>query len=306
MALTYKGRVIEAEGWGTRAANDRAPIWSLSKSITAACVGSLVDEGLLSFESPLGRYLPGLRPATAAITVAQLITHRSGLPGHTPFGPLTSAVNLELSVRLPEEIPFAAIAVAMRNVAPTTPTGAGFAYSNLNYLFLGQLIETVAQQPYVEVCNARLLRPAGIRDAGLDPRWGALLWSTGGWLLSPAEYLAFAATIAPGGSAGPKARAFLRDVPIRGAPARDPLSYYSLGVLWQPSTTGPMISHNGSWFWRHVGTVRSIDEDAGSQFRWWPNGLAWCATYAGVSLDSNPDAYSRLVTAIARLRGAVG
>lgn len=298
MVVMRGDAVLAAEGWGARTASDRAPVWSLSKSITAACVASLADDGLLALDAPLGRYLPGLRPETAAITPGQLITHRSGLPGRTAFGPLTQAVARLLMVRPPERVRFDDVAPLMLDLVPEAPVGAGFRYSNLNYFFLGQLIEAVARLPYAEACNARLLRPAGVRDAGLDPRWGQLLWSTGGWFLSPAEYLAFAATLGSGRSA----RAFLT-TPL---PQADPMAGYTLGMIWQESASGPLMLHNGSWFWHQAEALAPIDEDAGSQFRLWPEGVSMAATFDGVSLDSDGAGFSALSHAIGRVRGAPG
>lgn len=296
IVVTRGREVLAAEGWGTRRAEDRAPVWSLSKSITAACVASLADDGLLALDAPLGRYLPGLRPAAAAITPGQLIKHRSGLPGRTAFGPLTEAVARLLMVRPPERVGFDDLAPLMLDLVPDAPAGAGFRYSNLNYFFLGQLIEAVAKRRYAEVCNERLLRPAGIVGAGLDPRWGKLLWSTGGWSLSPSEYLAFAADFGSRGAA----RAFLTS-PL---PPPEPMADYTLGMIWQNGASGPLMLHNGSWFWHQPGALSPIDEDAGSQYRLWPEGVAMAATFDGLSLDSDGAGFAALSHAIGRVRGA--
>src|SRR4029077_17682374 len=53
-------------------------IASMSKPITAACIGILVDEGKLAFDDPVEKYLPEF--AGRGITIRQVLSHTSGLP----------------------------------------------------------------------------------------------------------------------------------------------------------------------------------------------------------------------------------
>jgi CubicO group peptidase (beta-lactamase class C family) len=81
-------RLIFSAGYGGRGANERVPVWSLSKVITAVCIASFIKEGRLGLNDPIG---PLLKPAFARfgepederltrVTVAQILSHRSGIP----------------------------------------------------------------------------------------------------------------------------------------------------------------------------------------------------------------------------------
>ena len=58
-------------------------VWSTTKGLSAACIACLVDAGLVDYEAPVARYWPEFAQAGKAnITVAQVLSHQAGLPGH--------------------------------------------------------------------------------------------------------------------------------------------------------------------------------------------------------------------------------
>jgi CubicO group peptidase (beta-lactamase class C family) len=85
LAVMAGDTFLGAFGYGARGAEEPAPLASLSKAITAACVGTLVDAGRLSYATPLGEVLGAVfrergEPKNGRvkdITVGQLVTHRS-------------------------------------------------------------------------------------------------------------------------------------------------------------------------------------------------------------------------------------
>ncbi len=94
IAIVAGGEVVYARGFGKRDLEGDLPmtadslfaIGSTTKAMTATVLGMQVDEGMLEWDEPLMRYLPGFRLAdamiTARITPRDLLTHRSGLPRH--------------------------------------------------------------------------------------------------------------------------------------------------------------------------------------------------------------------------------
>ena len=86
LATMKNGVVVKSFGYGNLQASQHAQIASLSKAVTAVCVAHLVDEGRLSFSAPLGMVQTIKKlgePVDArfkAITIEQLLKHRSGLP----------------------------------------------------------------------------------------------------------------------------------------------------------------------------------------------------------------------------------
>ena len=89
-------RTILHEAYGERDREEKLPmergtifnIRSMTKPLTGVAVQMLVDEGKLRLDDPVGRYLPGFdNDKSKAITIQQLLEHRSGLPLTNLIGP---------------------------------------------------------------------------------------------------------------------------------------------------------------------------------------------------------------------------
>jgi D-alanyl-D-alanine carboxypeptidase len=110
-------------------------VGSISKPFVATMVLQLVDEGRVALDEPLSTYLPDT-PIGAAVTIRALLSHRSGLPNYTDVGStLDDALANRSRTFSPDEI-LASVAA----IPPDEPD-QHFAYSNTNYILLGQLIE---------------------------------------------------------------------------------------------------------------------------------------------------------------------
>jgi D-alanyl-D-alanine carboxypeptidase len=148
--------------------DDEWHLGSCTKAMTATLVARLVEQGFLSLDDTMARIFPGIaarmHPEFHAMTVAQLLTHTSGLP------PLTS----------PEELPAfeaviatgkgvraqrAAIAVHYLSRPPKTRVGE-FAYSNLGYTLLGAIVESRTGRSWEDLVTEEIWKPLGIQDAG--------------------------------------------------------------------------------------------------------------------------------------------
>ena len=94
VALVRDGETVLAEGFGLRdvarglpmTADTLAAIGSCSKAFTATVLAVLADEGRLTWDTPVVDLLPAFRlhdpVASARVTVRDLLSHRTGLPGH--------------------------------------------------------------------------------------------------------------------------------------------------------------------------------------------------------------------------------
>ncbi|MEU6500461.1 serine hydrolase domain-containing protein [Streptomyces californicus] len=136
-------------------------IGSQTKTFTAAVVLQLVDEGKVSLDAPIADFLPGVVSGNGydgtRITVRHLLQHTGGL---APFAP-------QVVIDQPPSNPDGTydLAVLVRkglSHAPVSAPGAGFAYSNTNYLVLGMLIEKVTGRPVHENVTRRVIEPLGL------------------------------------------------------------------------------------------------------------------------------------------------
>ncbi|MEU7485586.1 serine hydrolase [Streptomyces sp. NPDC042319] len=150
---------------------------SLTKTFIATVVLQLTAEHRLSLDDTVGRLLPGLAPGATdprGITVRELLDHTSGLYNYT--------VDPELSAEL-RGAGFSAhrydtytsdelLRIALSH-APAEAPGARYAYSNTNYLVLGQIIEAVTGHTYAAEAQQRIIAPLGLSGTsfpGTDPR----------------------------------------------------------------------------------------------------------------------------------------
>nr|MBA2372745.1 serine hydrolase [Chloroflexota bacterium] len=130
-------------------------IGSISKTFTAALVLAIGGEGKIVLDAPVKTYVPNLRidPKT---TVRQLLDHTSGLRDYF-FHPRIDALLLGQRDREWDETD------ALRYVGkPYFKPGAGWHYSNTNYLVLGLIAEAVGAAPIDEQIRTRFLEPLGL------------------------------------------------------------------------------------------------------------------------------------------------
>ncbi|MEU0209994.1 serine hydrolase domain-containing protein [Streptomyces canus] len=143
---------------------------STTKVVTAAAVLRLAAEGRIDLNTPVQRYLPGLLSARfRPVTVRHLLNHTSGIPAGDGLGTTFEEVYAHrFDTLTPQRV--AASAGAKQ---PEFRPGRQQHYLNINYTFLGLLIERVTGRPYAAEAARLVLAPAGMRDTyfpGTDPR----------------------------------------------------------------------------------------------------------------------------------------
>ncbi|MGC0399972.1 CubicO group peptidase (beta-lactamase class C family) [Streptomyces sp. SAI-126] len=143
---------------------------STTKVVTAATVLGLVAEGWIDLGRPVQHYLPGLLGSRfRPVTVRQLLNHTSGIPAGDGLGTTFEEVYAHrFDTLAPERV--AACAGAKE---PEFCPGKQQHYLNINYTFLGLLVERVTGRSYAAEAARLVLAPAGMRDTyfpGTDPR----------------------------------------------------------------------------------------------------------------------------------------
>lgn len=128
---------------------------SISKTFTSALILRLAEEGRLSLDAPARSYLPQLA-IDPAITVRQLLDHTSGLDDFFSHAAIDKALLAQ-----PRRVWTAAD--SLRYVArPYSKPGAGWHYSNTNYLVLGMVAEAVGGAPLATQLRQRFFDPLGL------------------------------------------------------------------------------------------------------------------------------------------------
>ncbi|MFD6171185.1 serine hydrolase domain-containing protein [Streptomyces coeruleorubidus] len=151
---------------------DKVRIGSITKVFVATVVLQLVAEGRVDLDAPVRRVLPGLLPARfAAVTVAHLLNHTSGLPDHVGI-PEPDTAEEVFRHRFDHWTPQEWVATATHGPLKFAP-GTRQEYRGINYVLAALIIDKVTGRPYGEAVTARILRPLGLARTvvpGDDPR----------------------------------------------------------------------------------------------------------------------------------------
>ena len=317
VAVLRNGELQHQAAYGERVADDPAEptdrfrVASISKTILAITALELVEDGVLGLDDPVGGPLAsGLdvgapTGGTGAITVRQLLTHRSGFPQYenlffrNEVGSCADAARAGFSRPL-QSVP-----------------GTSFQYSNMNFCALGLLIEQVTGAPYSQVVREQVLAPLGIttmRTAAtfdLEPgdveheseagrNYMEVLGGAGAWLAAPADLIALLdsldpvtpgtkilepatlqlmATITETPPTPADDEAAVDPTPPTAAPTTTteplpPTRGYGMGLMIfdQPLDTGL-----GAATFGHTGTLESTH----AMFVRRPDGLTWAITVSG-------------------------
>lgn len=144
------------------AANTHFRIASNTKTMTAALVVLLAQDGKLRFDDPVSTYVPGV-PNGENITVAQLLTMRSGLYGYTADPDFAAALDADpAKAWTPQEV----LAIAYRHPAQFAPD-TSYEYSNTNYALLGLIAEKAGGGPLAQQFHDRLFGPLGLTQTSI-------------------------------------------------------------------------------------------------------------------------------------------
>jgi CubicO group peptidase (beta-lactamase class C family) len=183
LAVTYKGRLVHARGYTNTVSEAPAVrptslfrIASLTKSLTAAAILRLVQDGKVSLGTPITSLLD-LTPLAgqtadarlSTVTLWRLLQHTGGwdrsVSGDPNFKDRTIAQALGIGLPVAHQDVIRYMSGQPLNHAP----GTTVAYSNFGYLLAGRVIEALSGLPYIKYVNDTLLDPLGI--GRMAPAW---------------------------------------------------------------------------------------------------------------------------------------
>jgi CubicO group peptidase (beta-lactamase class C family) len=165
VAVLKGRRVVAAAAAGVTNVDTKVPvttdavfqIGSITKVFTATLIMQLVDDGLLSLDTPIIEYLPEFQIADQAtrraVTARHLLSHTSGIDGDF-F--VDSGRGDDSIARL----------IPMMTLLPTLfPLGAKMSYCNVGFAVLGRLIEVLRRETYDQAMRKRIFKPLGMTHA---------------------------------------------------------------------------------------------------------------------------------------------
>jgi D-alanyl-D-alanine carboxypeptidase len=158
-----------ASGYGDLAtrrparARDRFRVGSVTKTFVATAALQLAGEGRLALDDSVERWLPGLVPDGAAITIRQLLNHTSGLFDYADDAFVKRVLADRGRVWAPNEL----IAISTGH-PPLFAPGAQLAYSSTGYIALGLIVEAASGRSLSAELRRRIFSPLHLRFTSLD------------------------------------------------------------------------------------------------------------------------------------------
>ncbi|MGH7718384.1 MAG: serine hydrolase [Gemmatimonadaceae bacterium] len=161
VAVVKNDSVVYANGFGVRELGKQErvtprtlfAVGSTSKAFTAAALAMLVDEGKLRWDDPVSRHLPSFQLydpyVTRELTVRDLLSHRSGLPGADRLWYGTGNERDEVVRRI-------------RFLKPNRSFRSGFGYQNVMFLAAGQVVQAVSGRSWDDFVKDRIFVPLGM------------------------------------------------------------------------------------------------------------------------------------------------
>lgn len=131
-------------------------IGSITKQFAAAVILQLAQEGKLSLDDPLSKFLPDYPEPRAGVTVRQLLNHTSGIPSYTSIPGWMNETNMGRKWTTSELID------VFKSRPADFAAGESFLYNNSGYILVGAVIEAVTGKPWDQAVVERISQPLGL------------------------------------------------------------------------------------------------------------------------------------------------
>jgi len=158
LLVLQDGELVQQEAVGAYSLTNVVPIASASKWLAGATIMSLVDDGLIDLDEPIGTYLPEVDGPQAAITMRQLVAFTSGV---------------EYDERIPCYSDLSMTLAECNEVILDLPLlgrpGTGYRYTGTHLHVAAGVVEAVTGQPWEEVFQERIGEPLGMHDTTFIP-----------------------------------------------------------------------------------------------------------------------------------------
>lgn len=263
IAVVRGGQIVLTRAYGRQAPTIPAAtpdalyqIASISKQFTAAAILILRDQGRLSLDDNVARYVPGISGGER-ITIRQLLSHTSGLQDFWPQDYSFAAMEHPVT---PQQI-----LDRWAHQPLDFPPGTQWQYSNTGYVVAGLIVERVSGQPLLAFLQQHVFQPLGMhpidQDLAVGPNFplGYHRFALGpvrvarpaarGWLYAAGELAMTAADLARWDIARidrttlPARDWEEQETQVRLADGRS--TYYGLGVSLRDFAERTAVSHGG-------------------------------------------------------------
>lgn len=132
---------------------------SVQKSMTAAAILHLAEQGKINLDAEVQTYVPYFPKKKYPLTVRQLLYHLGGIPHY---------VNRDLEQHIKEHKTTREAIAIFENFDLVAEPGTKFSYSSYGYNLLGAVIEGASKQSYADYMGEHIWQPLGMKDTRMD------------------------------------------------------------------------------------------------------------------------------------------
>jgi D-alanyl-D-alanine carboxypeptidase len=161
VAIVQHGKIVYTHAYGKARLQPPTPatpsmrysIGSISKQFTAAAILLLQEQGKLSLDDPVGKYIPGLTRGED-ITIREILSHTSGYQDYWPEDYVMTTMKPPVTAQ--------EIMDRWGKKALDFEPGKQWQYSNTNYVIAGAIVEKVSGEPYFKFLTEHIFHPLGM------------------------------------------------------------------------------------------------------------------------------------------------
>jgi len=169
--IVYGGQVVYKKSFGLanvakniqNGPTVKYDLASNAKQFTATCIALLEEQGKLSTEDNIKKYYPDMK-INEEIKIRNLIDHTSGLRDASVLAVLSGKMNLKGNVRKRYATKDYYIQCFKRETDLNFTPGAELAYTNFNYVLLGDIVEKVSGQTLARFADSAIFKPLGMNN----------------------------------------------------------------------------------------------------------------------------------------------
>ncbi len=163
--VAVKGEIIYKKAFGMADLELNVPmqpdmifrVGSITKQFTAIAILQLMEQGKLSLQDDITKFIPDYPTQAHTITIEHLLTHTSGIKSYTGVPDFQKYIKEDLS-------PAEAID-KFKNLPMEFAPGTKWNYNNSGFFLLGYIIEKASGKTYAEYIEENLFKPAGMTNS---------------------------------------------------------------------------------------------------------------------------------------------
>ena len=134
-------------------------VGSISKQFTAFSILLLEDEGKLSIDDDITKYLPELKPLPYKVTIKHFLNHTSGFRDNTDLNSLKGRTDFDLTNQAQM------VHLLLRQKELNFIPGTRFQYCNSGYVLLAEIVERVSDMTFSEFTYQRIFNPLNMKNS---------------------------------------------------------------------------------------------------------------------------------------------